>query len=233
MMSPGTWYNAPAGVVHSRIGCGIVYPGLLSYFAGVNECGLAVSGSSARVRTQPAPPPEQPPAFQSVYTARLVLETCRDVPEAVALLRQPGIPGHGNHIMVDESGNGVVIESHKPTGPVLAEHDWQPGGWICCGNFFTSELSMEQALTASDAALRDRGNRVCLLREAGARSEITGGSIELLMETLRTHDGPEHGMGGICNPGNCLGIICVPRERRILVAERFPCANEFEEFSLG
>ncbi len=212
---------------------GIVWPGWLSYWGGVNECGLAVSGSSARVQTASPPQPAQPPAWHSVYTARWVLETCRDVPEAIALLKQPGIAGHGNHIMIDETGNGVVVETHKPTGPYLAEHSWEPGGWICCGNFFVSEISPEEALASEDEHLRLRGNRVRLLREFGTRSEKGGGSIELLKATLRTHDGPDHGEGGICNPNNCCGVIYVPRERRILVAERFPCANEFIEYPLS
>ncbi len=212
---------------------GIVWPGWLSYWGGVNECGLAVSGSSARVRKSLPPEPAQPPAWHSVYTARLVLEECRNVPEAVEFLKRPGIAGHGNHIMIDDTGEGVVVETHKPTGPVIAEHSWEPGGWICCGNFFVSEISPEEALAGDDEYLRLRGNRVRILREFGARSETAGGSVNLLKETLRTHDGPEHGLGGICNQNNCCGVIYIPVERKILVAERFPCANEFVAYPLS
>ncbi len=213
---------------------GIVWPGWLSYWAGVNEHGLAVSGSSARVLKTPPPEPARPPAFSSVYTARLVVETCRNVPEAIALLNQPGIAGHGNHIMVDAAGNGVVVETHKPTGPCLGHRGWEPGGWICCGNFFFSEFSVDEAAASGFEGIPDRANRVRIMQQFGRRSETEGGSIELLQQLCATHAGPEPKptLGGICNPNTCCSVISVPRERRILVAERFPCVNPYIEYAL-
>lgn len=211
---------------------GIVWPGWLSYWGGVNEHGLAVSGSSARVLKTAPPVPQKPPAFHSVYTARLVVETCRDVPEAIELLKQPGIAGHGNHIMVDAAGNGVVVETHKPTGPYLADRGWEPGGWICCGNFFFSEFTVDEAAVSGFEGLAERANRVRIMEAFGRRSEVEGASIELLQELCATHDGPGHGLGGICNQNNVCSVISLPRERRVLVAERFPCVNKYVEYAL-
>lgn len=209
---------------------GIVYPGWLSYYGGVNEHGLAVSGSSAVLHKSSPPQTEEQPMFWSIYTARLVLETCRSVTEAVDLLKQPGIPGHGNHIMIDADGNGALVESNKPTGPVLATHAWDDDGRLWCGNFFRSEFSINEA-SAFPGLERESSRARAVLRFA-EKGRQEGGSIDLLKAMLTSHDSEQPSLSGICNPNTCCAVISVPRERRILVAERYPCANEFVEYGL-
>ena len=208
----------------------IVWPGWLSAYGGVNEHGLAVSGSSARLLKSQPPEPRQAPLFSSIYTARLTLETCRNVKEAIELLKREGIPGHGNHILIDADGNGAVVESHKPTGPATAVRSWELGGYIWCGNFFLSEFTVEEA--ALHPKLVERADRAKTILAFARRGVDKGSSIRLLQDLLTSHDAPEPTLSAICNPHTCCAMIAVPRERKILVSERYPCANEFVEYRL-
>lgn len=208
---------------------GVFWPGWLTGWGGVNEHGLAVSGSSARLRKSPVQHPG-PGDWHSIYGARATLEQCRNVEEAIEFLKRPDIPGHGNHILIDADGNGAVVEKNKPSFDYLGERTWEENGTLLCGNFFLSEVSPDEP--TEDQTLKDAQSRFKILSQAAERGIKEGVSLELLQETLRTHDGPEHGPGGVCNNGTTLAMIALPKERRFLIAPRYPCRNEFVSYEL-
>lgn len=80
------------------------WPGLIGVLSGMNEHGLCLA--NMEVTRQP----RLPRAMPYVMLYRTVLERCRTVEEAVALLRKTPIQTANNLMLMDESGDRAVVE---------------------------------------------------------------------------------------------------------------------------
>jgi isopenicillin-N N-acyltransferase-like protein len=80
------------------------WPGMVGVLSGMNEHGLALA--NMEVTRYPRVPQAMP--YTLLY--RTVLESCRDVEEAVALLKKTPIQTANNLMLMDAAGNRAVVE---------------------------------------------------------------------------------------------------------------------------
>lgn len=86
----------------------ITWPGLIGALTGMNEHGLVLA--NMEVTRLPAPAKAMP----YVLLYRSVLEKCRDVDEAIELLKQLPKQTPNNLMLMDASGNRAVVEINPP-----------------------------------------------------------------------------------------------------------------------
>ena len=82
----------------------ITWPGLIGVLSGMNEHGLALA--NMEVSRQPRPPDAMPYAL--LY--RTVLEECRTVEEAIALIERESRQTANNLMLMDQSGDRALVE---------------------------------------------------------------------------------------------------------------------------
>ncbi len=112
-------------------------------FDGMNEAGLAV-GMMA-VPNANGGSDSQKVTLGSLHVIRLVLDHARNVPEAVALLKNYNVDFTGgppiHYLMADAAGNSVVVEYLNGSPTVI--HNTLP--WQVATNFTLSTTSLETA----------------------------------------------------------------------------------------
>jgi predicted choloylglycine hydrolase len=82
----------------------VTWPGMLGVLSGMNEHGLTLA--NMEVSRKPLPPRAMP----YIYLYRTILERCRTVDEAVALLRKTPPQSANNLMLMDAAGNRAVVE---------------------------------------------------------------------------------------------------------------------------
>ena len=82
----------------------IGWPGLVGVLTGMNEHGLTLANMEV------ARPPRYPSAMPYTLLYRTVLEKCRTVDEAVALLERSGRQSANNLMLMDADGSRAVVE---------------------------------------------------------------------------------------------------------------------------
>ena len=94
---------------------------------GVNQEGLAVGLTSA-------PPFQVRPGLGAGMLLRLVLESCRDVPQALALLER--VPAGSSHTLVlaDRNGEIALVENCGGRREILRPRE--ESAWVCAVNAF-------------------------------------------------------------------------------------------------
>jgi predicted choloylglycine hydrolase len=82
----------------------VSWPGMIGVFSGMNEHGLTLA--NMEVTRAPRVPAAMP--YSMLY--RTILEECRDVEEAIALLQKTPIQTANNLMLMDAAGNRAVVE---------------------------------------------------------------------------------------------------------------------------
>ncbi|SMP59845.1 C45 family autoproteolytic acyltransferase/hydolase [Anoxynatronum buryatiense] len=95
---------------YAHIGGSVV---LFGRSEGINECGLAVSMSSCGlpVSNMSGMRPPKIKGLQFWAVIRSILENCKDVDEALALVKEMPIAYNINLFLADENGNGCLVET--------------------------------------------------------------------------------------------------------------------------
>lgn len=191
---------------------------------GTNEAGLCTAEASLG-SCEPAPsiPPGQ--YLLGSMTGRLLLETCRDVPEAVALLKK--IRPTDSLILGDAKGNLMAVQS---MGPYQAFEKPADGMAFCTNHIFMAELLDPLRKQGCKPVISDY-SRVRFETLEQARSSLPRTS-ESVRQLLRSHRGFPH---SICNEGTVFSTIAKPQAEpaRLYVADRPPCRNDYSAYEVS
>ena len=93
----------------------IGWPGMIGTLSGMNEFGLTLANMEV------PRPVRFPQAMPYPLLYRSVLERCRTVPEAIAMLRRTPIQTANNLMLMDAAGNRAVAELVPPASVIVRE----------------------------------------------------------------------------------------------------------------
>ncbi len=227
-----TCYGNPRGLVN---GCG-----------GINEHGLMIGASGASPGTSGGRIPGKfrinashyhgcPGDILPSFPTRIILDTCKNVNEALELFRQAEFTGRGNHLLADESGHCVLIER---CGNWMYLHPEIPEG-AYCGNLTASMLDPAVYDLPEEEILKENspaGWPGIWQRFQAAKAAVTANparhSLEFLKATMTGHQGDITRCGTICNWATGQSYIGICRERKLLAAMAPPCLNPYIEYQV-
>ena len=131
----------------------VAWPGVLGCHNGMNEHGLCMMGSAAGARfTKMNPLPEFHTDGWNVFSR--VLRSCRNVKEGVEFMSNPEITACGNYLLLDPSGELVIVEKNGAT--VISVRRPDEEGFISSVNYFVSECNTEERMMTVDSMNADR-----------------------------------------------------------------------------
>lgn len=214
------WRVRPAG---GYAHLALTTPGTATSDRGMNEHGLVVSESS----TPNTGADYEPDLLLHPLATRLVLEQCRTVREAVALIT--ALPVSHAYVFADAQGGLLGVQT-TPAG--YAVYEPGPAGIVLANHIRDAALL---AKIAARGYNRDYRNAESELRVSTAEAMIRahGGDhdTDFVRSVLSSHTGyPD----SICRDGNGSTFIAAPvaDARGLLIAERFPCAQPFERYAV-
>ena len=206
------------------------WAGTLLSWSGMNQYGLAVSGSSAGsieetpngsiVRIGNSTLDE---VLMRYLVETIILQEARNTKEAIEILLRPDMPGRGNHIIVDASGHAVVVEK------VRFEHYGTreaQNGWVACGNLLLKDISKYDS--SKDKGIASSISRYKSLDRCGNGPH----TFEAAARVLRSHDGGPSEKGSVCNDGTACSAIFLPAEGKVYFTQRYACQYDFEVYSV-
>jgi len=197
------------------------FAGYIGAACGINEAGLAYGGSSVKVK----PGSGHPDGVAVEVIVDKLLQHCATVQEGIQMAASMRCASQGaNLTLVDSEGHGAVIEK-APSAQTLR---WPADNVTFHTNHFVA-LSAPEELQEGDW----RPNSLKRFANLEGLTQSVERTPEGMMQILRDH--AEEGQ--ICQHGDAelytmVSHILMPRERRILVAEGYPCQNEYHEFKL-
>ncbi|MBI2843198.1 MAG: twin-arginine translocation signal domain-containing protein [Armatimonadetes bacterium] len=163
----------------------VAWPGVLGCHNGMNEHGLCMMGSAAGATfTKLNPLPEFYTDSWSVFCR--VLRSCRNVKEGVEFMSNPEINAGGNYLLLDPSGDIVIVEKNGST--VISVRKPDEKGFISSINYFVSEFNTEErmkkvhpmntdripAMARARAKLNDK-NGLSVVKSFLCDTELAGG----------------------------------------------------------
>jgi isopenicillin-N N-acyltransferase-like protein len=198
---------------------------------GVNKEGLAIMAPAVRPSDSiTAANNHQPPGIQSYTLARMILETCETVREAVDLVRHtpPGYMGL-NWLIIDRDNHIAKVErSYGRVNVTLPEASDSANKVIAATNHYSSK-EMMSLNTSIGGSTRKRYDRISTLLTMKAGKLDFDAFLELARDH---HNGP--GELSICNHGQEYGtnlsMIAQPMVPRLSVLRGSPCLNDFVEY---
>ncbi|MBI2843197.1 MAG: twin-arginine translocation signal domain-containing protein [Armatimonadetes bacterium] len=131
----------------------LTWPGCMGCHNGMNEHGLSMMGSAAcakYVKLKELPDPVTDVANLFARTLR----SCRNVKEAIEFMDTPGVVGSGNYVLVDPSGEAVIVE--KAGATIISVRRPDESGCVCSVNYFVSEFDTEERMKTVDKMNIDR-----------------------------------------------------------------------------
>jgi hypothetical protein len=196
---------------------------------GVNEKGLAIMAPAVRsIDSLTALGNGEPPGIQSYTLARMILETCESVEDAVDLVESTPSGYMGlNWLIVDDGNNIVKVErSYRRVSVDLPEDTSSNAGKLMAATNHYSSPEMCSLNSSIDPGTRKRYERIVSLLSSAAGTL----NLEKFVQFARDH---HHGPGelSICNHGSDSGtnlsMIAEPKEHRLWVLRGSPCLNEY------
>ena len=223
---PGGHFDTIFAVTLST-GCRMLYVGSageLGSGAGVSEGGLAVSHANAR----PSKAKDLDAGLNMNLFSRVLLETCRDAAHAESFLKERTFrSGADNIIVVDAGGMGFVAEKY----PDLVEFRRPEEGALCCTNR-TLARKIRDAIGQDEYECSAKEISELVSRErylSRVIDEHQGRfSMDLMKQVLRSGE-PE---ASICNAYTNWAAVLMPNRFEMLVADRFPCHDEFRRYTV-
>ncbi|MHB9071221.1 MAG: C45 family autoproteolytic acyltransferase/hydrolase [Sedimentisphaerales bacterium] len=188
---------------------------------GMNEAGVCTAGTAANgsgdVTTCSA--------LGLYFLPPLILSACRSAEQAMELVMGiETISGSGNILLADATGVIMIVEI-SPSKRVVRKAD---NGIICSSNFFASgKLEHNDTQERLDESYARYAVLKSILKTGG------NNAIETIQRAMRHHDA----IGSICRH-NILGFNTVLsyyaalNEKKVFVANGFPCLNEYHSYTL-
>jgi len=204
----------------------MAWPGTVWAWAWVNDAGLASNGSSVGSRHF------NPEGIPGQMVTRLVLEHCRDVPEALELMRDtPFVCEAAALTMGDAQGNLVAAERDVHT---LAVREAEDGVVFTANAWFSPELrGCDSTDPAREVYLENSRHRFANLQR---RTREVPHTIEGMQTLLRDHTHPgaicQHPKDNAAHYNTYNAFVMLPRRRAILVAGGRACEEPFTRLDL-
>jgi len=192
---------------------------------GVNEAGLAVSQSSLG-GYDPAPSRLAPdPLLRSAMGTRIMLETCRSVPEVLALLGK--MRTESNYVIGDAQGNLVACQCLRGFDPVVQHADDHGGMVFSTNHIHMPELVAKLAAQDSQPVIPEHTSvRFAVVERWKATMPR---SKDTFMALLRSHERYPH---SVCRDATAYATFSVPQQEpsALHVADHPPCRSDFCRF---
>lgn len=214
------WRLRPAkGYAHLAL----TIPGTACSDRGMNEHGLVVSESST-----PTPGVDfWDDLLLHTLGTRLVLEQCRTVKEAVALMTS--LPVSHAYIFADAEGGLLGLQT-SPVGHKV--YELENGAVVLANHIRDGELLRKHIQHGYDPLFRNAGSelRVKIALEL-VEAHKGNRDFDFIRSVLSSHLGHPD---SICRDGNAASFIAMPQAdaKHIWIAERFPCASPFLKYSV-
>lgn len=234
------------GVFRSVVGHGNI-TGVVNGWGGINEHGLALGHSGispgregGRIPAKYRVEARHTSAWDTeplaiCPQARLVLDRCRSVGEAVELLKRNDMRGQGNCLLIDANGESAVVERH---GTWLYVWPGDEQGAFC-GNLTRSMLD-PKVYDAPDEEVyseldpphwpgiwgRYRAAEDAVTKHAAEHS------LAFMKQTLRSHVGDITRTCAICNWATNASYMAACRDRKFFAAMAPPCQHHYVEYEV-
>jgi predicted choloylglycine hydrolase len=199
---------------------------------GINEAGLAI-GQASLAHPAMLTHPELRAACREYYFGtiiRIILQSCRDAPEALAVLRR--YPTFSSCILGDAKGNLVLAQCWGATRGIRQANDH--GNMV----FTTNHHFLPEVVDA----LARHGLKPHLSDYSRVRFEVlerahktAPRAVEVLKRLLRSHEGSdEDGLTCMCNINTAMSTYALPQARPnvLFVADQPPCRNDYVEYAV-
>ncbi len=198
------------------------FSGMAVTGCGMNEHGLALA-LSIIISIEDA---DSTVGVQRAFFARLILEECRSVKDALKIFSKTDLAYQGaNFLICDPSGDCALIEKSHQHQSVIRPNE----GVIASTNHFTDTRMLQFGKTVGPSS-KARLERIDQLLESNR------GNIDLA-ETkafLRDH---AHGLSSnsICrhtltNGNTVQAYVLDPCRRRVFIADGHPCTSRFQQY---
>lgn len=215
--------------------CCVMWPGRVACWGGMNEAGLALCGASAAVkRKENLWKDGRTLGLNTLWSARVVLRSCRTVKEALARMSQTELSNPGNLALLDSTGRGVLLQGYLGEAPRVRLQELEKEKGICWGNYFPWDIDPDDCDDIPEEERRpDAFSRYAALKRAVEQHQGAY-SVEAMKTVLTSHEGPEdqpHGWS-VCNDGTDIAMIAAPTQGKLLFASKPPCVQGFAEHSL-
>lgn len=203
---------------------GISWVGTVWMEGGMNEAGLAFMQTAG-----PLVPNQDGYGVVCNIVPRIVLAQGRTVQEGVNRLREMRVAGWGmGAVLVDLEGSLAVIEK---TYDLCAASLGQDGVGYCTNHFL--DPVMKGTVSIAHEGLEENSNvRYRTLTKLFMENDWSR-TLEGMKETLAYHGEAgfvcQHGDAGLHTNYSC---IAIPRARKILLGDGYPCLNNYSEYCL-
>ncbi|GEM_PF-998482 len=191
---------------------------------GLNEKGLSIATGSV------LPLDGGEPGIERMTLARIVLQTCSDVDEAIALISQYNLIRLGLYfLLVDRSGKACVVEKSISHQGIRFPDE---KGIIFATNFYMVP-SMARYIDKSAFYYQNALERYINLFNL-KESSLPQEGLRGMKKILQNHSP----IGPICAHFKDLGMcsfyafLIVPAERKLMITDGYPCQEEFKEFKI-
>ena len=211
--------------------CAIMWPGWIACsWGGMNEKGLAICGASAgAMRTENQWHGERTHGIDALWPQRVLLHSCATVGEALERLSEADLDMPGNLSLMDATGRGVQVQGYQPDGRTLRIQELPQDEGLCCGNFFTWELTAEDFAQFPDM-------QPVFSRYGGLKRAVDDHkgryTVEAMKAALAGHEGDPRKLESVCNNNTIVAMVAAPTQHKLLLASRPPCVQGFKDYSL-
>ena len=199
---------------------------------GLNDQGLGVFLAVLRQREPVGP------GLQWHLITDIMLDTCRDVPDAGDFITSVPHLGAFNYLIADSQGQAVVAEA-LPTGVTIREPE---GGFILATNHLPGREVPEEELSPQDR----RRQRRSVTRYRRVEEMLRGrqGRVDerMIKDLLREHQAPicrgnhappDNGTSFDDVFGTIWSLIGRLEERELLLAWGHPCRSEYRRYGVS
>ncbi len=194
---------------------------------GMNAAGSSVAQSSLGGYAPELPRPDTAVYLRGSLGTRLLLEHCRDVPSALALLRK--IRPESSYVLGDAAGKLVACQCLGGLEPVVQDADAHGGMVFSTNHIHMPELLERLSQTGCQPDIAEH-SAVRFAAVARARDQLPR-TLAAFQAILRSHDGYPH---SVCRDGTAFSTFCLPQRMPTVfnLADRPPCRNAFYEYPI-
>ncbi len=191
---------------------------------GMNEAGLAVAQSSLGGYV-PEPQRVSENYLPGSLGTRLLLENCRDVTEALALLRE--MRPESSYVLGDAAGNLVACQCLGGLEPVVQDAADHSGMVFSTNHIHLPDLLERLAQAGCQPDIAEH-SAVRFAAVARARESLPR-TLAGFQTLLRSHDGWPH---SVCRNATAFSTLALPQDRpaALHLADRPPCRNEYHAY---
>jgi hypothetical protein len=189
---------------------------------GVNDEGLALANASVQ-GSDPELPPARGTLLQPAMVGRLILSSCADAAQGMALLKR--LAPRCGFVLGDKSGRLVAYQGGGGR-PFFAEPE---ADMIFCTNHYWIPELLDCVAQHGCKTRIAHHSAVRLETLRRFRTNEKARDFAAFLSLLKSHEGYPN---SICNERNVMGLAARPQREpgTLHLAARFPCRSRFDRF---